>query len=214
MITDQNPIKAPPWLMTSVWLGSGMLFLFLAVGVLGNLFAPRGAVTQLPETLTNTPATVEPTSPVEKQTREITLEVLRTQCQYNLKGEIAEVNEVLVTMRGIRWLIYAQKEAPPLGLTTYEFLMENYVATVEKIYDISNYGSFNPLPKQSRELRDLLGTVEDITWALTSGTNFRHPNVSLVELNTQLQDCQAAARTHNSVLQDDMGRAGFGGQLP
>lgn len=203
LLRDKNPIAPPRWLLTSAYLGAGFVALTIAMGVLSNIFAPKATVFDLPESTSEESETDSP--PIYKskseQQREAALSVLRTECNQLLDEELAIANDSLMQMRARRWEIYAQQEAPNQNLSAYQFLVQHYQGTAEEIRKLSGYGAFEPLPKDSKKLRELFGTLQEIKLAMTSRPDAVYPNVNMVNLVAQINDCASAAMLYNNALE-------------
>ena len=211
ILQDKNPIAPPQWMITTTYLAAGAFVLVVALGVVSNLLQPKATVFDIPSQETTGATESEP--PVYRTNseiqREAALTTLRLQCNQLLDEEIAIANNQLIEMRARRWEIYAQAEAPRSGLTSYQFLVEQYQGVVLEIKKISAYGSFNPLPEDSKKLRELIGTAQEIKFAMTKRPDTPHPNINMVALMSQLNDCDVAAISYNNVLDFGAAEAGY-----
>jgi hypothetical protein len=214
-LRDKTPISTPGWLMNLLFISGGFFLLAFVIGLFSNIFAPQPAVIDLPTTESKVEEIPEFSSQSE-QTRKASLVALRNQCNLLADDAIADVENQLLEIRAMRWLVYAKAEAPKEKVTEFEFLTQKLSAMIGELERIASYGKLNPEPQYAEEFRKYLDATKEIKFALTKLPQHRHANVNAVDLIQRLNACHVAAMSHNNVLEFGASEAldPLGGSLP
>lgn len=196
--------------MKSSWkmliVGGGIL---LGISVLMNIFSimnPQGSSTllELPE-----PAPLQeekPTEPIRSMSaaeelslmNDRSLAQLREACYYNLDEELDSVMAQLGESRARRWENHAQMESERLGISSYEYLLDQYKKTQDELMELMPFGALPTTAKDTVKFRDLIGKLTDLREAIASRPTGKK-NIPAVGFLRAIQDCQMKAINHNNI---------------
>lgn len=153
--------------------------------------------------------TVVPEMPVDKEEEEEkeggfelmnkrSLAQMREACYYNLDEKIEEIESIFEESRGRRWENFAQVEGDRLGISSNEYLLEQFNRTTKELIALMPMGSLPTTSEDAKKFRDLLGKLKDLREALVSRPTGKR-NVPATSFLMAIQDCQLKAINHNNV---------------
>jgi hypothetical protein len=149
---------------------------------------------EIPDTSIKTPDVI---SEYELE-REMAYKNLATACMISLEEEIEEMEFALVDSRARRFENYAQMEAERLGISTNEFLIQQYNETKNELIELTRYGTLPTTADETRKFRDLVGKLKDIKLALTGRPEGKR-NIPATRFARAMTDCGIKAIIYNNL---------------